>query len=289
MAKEFSFKDARELINFYKKLLKNLIVAAGYPNAKLKDVKTQFNSLKRLGYFANLANHEIEGVEYTEKQDQFNRLLLFIDNYIKGTDLAATCDGLYKDNYMEINSRIDRLSPAGNPIAWVFPSKKKKDEAVEQFQHLLDYKTSPFVENSSKVLSIMLSNPDFASRNPFAYQKADRLCYCDILEHLILHIKIAEEPKNKDANENELVGIGGAASFICRQINDCYSGKNLTQYFMVRIREIIKDNFDDYIMILQRLYDLIKSNPMYSVMFSKDDICAGYGGEIVQRVYSKIV
>ena len=137
--------------------------------------------------------------------------------------------------------------------------------------------------------AIMLSNPDFASRNPFAYQKADRLCYCDILEHLILHIKIAEEPKNKDANENELVGIGGAATFICRQINDCYSGKYLTQYFMVRIREMIKDNFDDYIMILQRLYDLIKNNPMYSIMFSKDDICVGYDGEIVQRVYDKIV
>lgn len=137
--------------------------------------------------------------------------------------------------------------------------------------------------------AIMLSNPDFASRNPFAYQKADRLCYCDILEHLILHIKIAEEPKNKDANENELVGIGGAATFICKQINDCYSGKYLTQYFMVRIREMIKDNFDDYIMILQRLYDLIKSNPMYSIMFSKDDICVGYDGEIVKRVYDAII
>ena len=136
--------------------------------------------------------------------------------------------------------------------------------------------------------AIMLSNPDFAARNPFEYQKANRLVYCDILEHLILHIKIAEEPKSDAANENELVGIGGAATFICRQINDCYSGKYLTQYFMVKIREQIKDKFDDYVMILQRLYDLIKGNEMYSIMFSKDDICSGYDGEIVQRVYNAI-
>ena len=134
----------------------------------------------------------------------------------------------------------------------------------------------------------MLSNSSFASKNPFAYQKADRLCYCDILEHLILHIKIAEEPKNKDANKNEFTGIGGAVTFICRQINDCYSGRILTQKFSLRIKEMIKDNFDDYIMILQRLYDLIKTDPAYSILFSKDDICVGFDDVIVKKVYDAI-
>ena len=46
--------------------------------------------------------------------------------------------------------------------------------------------------------------------------------------------------------------------------------------------------FEDYVMILQRLYDLIKSNPRYSMMFSKDAICAGYDGKVVQRVYNRI-
>ena len=136
--------------------------------------------------------------------------------------------------------------------------------------------------------AILLSNPDFAVRNPFEYQKANRLVYCDILEHLILHIKIAEEAKSEAANENELVGIGGAATFICRQINDCYSGRYLTQSFMVKIKEQIQDKFNDYIIILQRLYDLIKGNDTYSIMFSKDDICSGFDGEIVQKVYNLI-
>lgn len=68
--------------------------------------------------------------------------------------------------------------------------------------------------------AIKLSKPEFAI-NPFAYQKADRLVYCDILEHLILHIKIYEETKNT------CLGIAGAIAFICPEINDYYSGKKV--------------------------------------------------------------
>lgn len=39
--------------------------------------------------------------------------------------------------------------------------------------------------------------------NPFDYQKANGLVYCNLLEHLLLHVKIAENP-NAQANENEL-------------------------------------------------------------------------------------
>ena len=37
---------------------------------------------------------------------------------------------------------------------------------------------------------IMLSNDTLARRCPFAYQKADRLVYCNILEHFLLHILV---------------------------------------------------------------------------------------------------
>ena len=52
--------------------------------------------------------------------------------------------------------------------------------------------------------AIMLSNDSYAIKNPYEYQKAERLVYCNVLEHLILHIKIVEEPRNKDANELEI-------------------------------------------------------------------------------------
>lgn len=72
--------------------------------------------------------------------------------------------------------------------------------------------------------AILLCNDKFAVSNPFEYQKANRLVYCNVLEHLILHIKIVEEPKNKNANPLEIQGICGIIRFICPQINDYFNG-----------------------------------------------------------------
>mgnify|MGYP000717286108 CR=1 FL=1 len=41
------------------------------------------------------------------------------------------------------------------------------------------------------------------------YETEETQGISNLLEHLLLHVKIAEEPRNPDANENELPGIGG--------------------------------------------------------------------------------
>ena len=62
---------------------------------------------------------------------------------------------------------------------------------------------NPFVTRTNEGLfchhidedkAIMLCDDKFAVNNPFEYQKADRLVYCNLLEHLLLHVKIAENP-----------------------------------------------------------------------------------------------
>ncbi len=129
--------------------------------------------------------------------------------------------------------------------------------------------------------AIKLSKPEFAIKYPFAYQKAERLVYCDILEHLILHIKIIEEPKEK------MVGIGGAA-LICSQINDCFSGMTFTKPFMIKVSERIRDKFSDYLKILQWFFDLIKKDPLYPVLISKESICKTYDGKIIKKIYDSL-
>lgn len=95
--------------------------------------------------------------------------------------------------------------------------------------------------------AIKLSKPKFAIKNPFAYQKVGGPVYCDILKHLILHIKIIEEPKGK------MFGISGAA-LICSQINNCFSGMIYTKPFMIKVSEKIQGKFSDYLKILQKVF-----------------------------------
>ena len=130
----------------------------------------------------------------------------------------------------------------------------------------------------------MLSNDEYAARNPFEYQKKNRLVYCNLLEHLLLHVKIAEEPRNPDANENELPGIGGAISYICKQLNDIYAGKEPSEEWRKTVTSKVQDNFDDYISILKRLWYVIEQNSLYKAIITKQMLCTGWDGKTVEKV-----
>lgn len=132
--------------------------------------------------------------------------------------------------------------------------------------------------------AIMLSNDEYAARNPFEYQKKNRLVYCNLLEHLLLHVKITEEPRNPDANENELPGIGGAINYLCKQLNDIYAGKDPTEEWRKAVAAKVQDNFDDYIRILRHLWSVIEQNPLYKTIITKQMLCTGWDGKTVDRV-----
>ena len=137
--------------------------------------------------------------------------------------------------------------------------------------------------------AIMLSNDAYAATNPFDYQKADRLVYCNLLEHLILHIKIAAEPRNVDANENELPGIGGAVNFICRELNDIFGGKEPSDEWRKKVASLVKDSFDDYIMVLKYLLSVIEKNPIYKAAITTESLCVGYDGKVVRSVLNALL
>ena len=150
----------------------------------------------------------------------------------------------------------------------------------------LDSRTAEglFCHHIDEDKAIMLSNDEYATRNPFEYQKKNRLVYCNLLEHLLLHVKIAEEPRNPDANENELPGIGGAINYLCKQLNDIYAGKEHAEEWRKTVVAKVQDNFDDYIRILRHLWSVIEQNPLYKTIITKQMLCTGWDGKVVDRV-----
>ena len=135
--------------------------------------------------------------------------------------------------------------------------------------------------------AIMLSKDEFAAANPFEYQKADRLVYCNLLEHLLLHVKIAENP-SENANDGELPGIGGAINFICKDLNDIYAGKEPADEWRKKVAEKVKDSFEDYIAILRYLWNVVESNPLYKAIITKEMLCVGWDGKVVKEVMNAL-
>ena len=109
-----------------------------------------------------------------------------------------------------------------------------------------------FVHHIDEYRAIMLSNTEYALKYPFEYQKAERLVYCNYLEHLLLHIKITLEYGFESSwKKNEFVGFGGAFNFIIPDINDYFCGYQYKHEWRIKAFEIIKDNLSDYVEILK--------------------------------------
>ena len=133
--------------------------------------------------------------------------------------------------------------------------------------------------------AILLSESDFAAKNPFEYQKADRLVYCNLLEHFLLHILIVEKPKSKEANKDEFQGIGGAVNYICKQLNDIYCGYEYKQDWMIKIASVVENDYDSYIVMLRRLWRDIKS---FSFDINKEELAKGWYGNIYQKILKEL-
>ena len=96
----------------------------------------------------------------------------------------------------------------------------------------------------------MLSTPQYAKMVPFDYQKADRLCYCDYLEHLFLHILICKYP-NPDFSFVS-VGVGGVLNYLVPELNDVYSGFKASSEWMRNCHSKIINDKEVYLILLQR-------------------------------------
>ena len=110
--------------------------------------------------------------------------------------------------------------------------------------------------------AIMLSTKEYAMRNPFEWQLAENIVYCNYLEHLLLHILICEYP-SPESNEFEAVGIGGVINFLAPELNDFYSGWESPLPWKIRCLNVIRNEKDVYLTLLKRFKDNCNEYPLY--------------------------
>ena len=117
-----------------------------------------------------------------------------------------------------------------------------------------------YVHHKYEDHAIMLSNPEYAKKNPYEWQMKENLVYCDLLEHLLLHQLICEYPAD-NKNKNEQVGIGGVVNFIVPELNDVYSGWVSKQPWQQNCHNAIIKDKDVYLQVLKRYKDFHDNNP----------------------------
>lgn len=111
--------------------------------------------------------------------------------------------------------------------------------------------------------AILLADKDHAQQNPYEWQLAKNIIYCDYLEHLFLHILICENP-SENQNKFEAVGIGGVINFIVPELNDMYSGWETGQEWRKNCHNLIINDKDVYLTLLKRFKNSCKDYPFYT-------------------------
>jgi len=146
-----------------------------------------------------------------------------------------------------------------------------------------------FLHHIGEKEHIMLCNAEFAKQWDFEkYQGADKLVYCNYLEHLLLHVKITKEYMERDqlklfqSEKIEMVGIGGVVDFIGPELVTYYETPPLGGW-QSRVFEEVKDNYDEFTRICA-LFEL--DNPLYDL--SKTTMLSEFMGKSIKRTRKAI-
>lgn len=116
------------------------------------------------------------------------------------------------------------------------------------------------------------------------YQKANRLVYCNYLEHLLLHILIVE---NVD-NGNPSFGYGGVFVFLIPHINDVYNDYPFSIEWAARAALEIRDDMSSYLKMVKRAFDITVENPILSSFGEGEGLAKGTDGTVNEEIASLV-
>lgn len=120
-----------------------------------------------------------------------------------------------------------------------------------------------------------LSNPPQARIQPYEWQKKENLVYCNLIEHLILHMKIdVARQKRMVRIPFDIPGFfaNGGFFWITMELDDMYMNGEPKTEWKKPCYDKIKENYSDYISLMKSLFHYIEMN--YAGDKSKPSILA---------------
>ena len=139
------------------------------------------------------------------------------------------------------------------------------DRCISQNRKVTRTSEGLFCHHIDENIYYNLSETQFAKKSPFASQKADRLVYCNYIEHLMLHIQIGKDRYWKKhstirspASFSEFIMPG--MIYICRNLNELYDKEGSALEWEMQCFHKVEENFDDYILILRNFINYLEEH-----------------------------
>lgn len=152
MPKTFDYNEAKEQIQYYKKLLGDLKKGSSFSSNCQNDLKRQIQILHSYNFFSDLVENGIRGKSTNMEDANLGNFLINIYYFKEGSKFTEVCNSLLNAYGSKVEEHIADLSSVSNAILWLFSSKKKKSSAEESYEELVNLKESTFVSSAIEVL-----------------------------------------------------------------------------------------------------------------------------------------
>lgn len=153
MARNYSFKDANNIIKQFNRLLNDLNTSDKYIKQYEKEIKNNAEFLLRSGVFKRIILQDLN--EQIPKKINYSdtyELIKAMYCYFQSMKLSNYCVELYKNNNELIESYKNSLSRGNNPIKRLFLNNSEKQECEEAFIELQNELKGSFFTNSASTL-----------------------------------------------------------------------------------------------------------------------------------------
>lgn len=252
------------------------------------DVKfLEHNNAKRLGakwdldlkkwYFTNSRDRHDWDMRHSNYHSKES---IELNQYLKLRDIYDTihflyCSANFDDYHPYVYSSYDNL--VNYLLKKYGPVKFDYFDADYNVQFKLNSKTQLGLEihHIDETKYFQLSHPKYAKQSPFSCQKADRLVYCNKIEHLLLHLLISEQYMN---HMNGKYYTYGPKTLIERN-NDLFIAKSMygnnpfnksTENWKNDLLRAISSSYTEYIVLLYYIYGLLVSKYNYNADIAFD-------------------
>ena len=155
MTKEFSYKEIKETISYFRFFLNKLQKCASETTRVATEITKEITALHATDFFSNFAQNHLHGKAQDENIGQISNLLHAIYHYMHIKEASLRCAELYAQHGESIKKLLESAASISNPVSRLFASKNKKARAEEAFSELYSLKSSTLPEIANNAFLVL--------------------------------------------------------------------------------------------------------------------------------------
>lgn len=207
------------------------------------------------------------------------------DNQAESSDNVKTKEDEY-DSLLNM-SYSNTVSYLLNKYGIVQGDYYENDELTIENKNISRKDDGLICHHISEINNTLVGEANYGKRFPKEEHESTNLVYCNVIEHFLLHSKIAEESLNTDLDRAKVAYISSALVNIARQINSVFNGSMPSLDVNVNIADVEK-SYEFYVKALSKLWITVKDNEIYSKVLEKQSLATDRNGTVNKQIYTSI-